>query len=132
MNDLDELVSLRDALPEPPMGELILRCRTDVAAVRRATPPAAQHRVELLPGDICARGEPLGTLQTSELTAHTLAGIADRPIMVGSVFQLRFDRTSLDVPPTLAVCERCAMLSETSFELRLRFATPVDPAEPSA
>ena len=86
----------------------------------------------LLPGDVCARGAPLSTLQTAERTAHTLAGIADRPVMVGSVFQLRFDRSELDAAPALAVCERCVMLSDTSFELRLRFAHPMAPAEPSA
>jgi hypothetical protein len=65
-------------------------------------------------------------MQSSEVSTTGMSGIASKPIMAGSVIHMQFDRSTLDVPPTLAICDRCTMLSDTSFELRFRFTQPIE------
>lgn len=47
-------------------------------------------------------------------------------VLVGDLYQLTFDRDSLDVSPVVAICDRSAMLDEDAFETHFRFLSPVD------
>jgi hypothetical protein len=58
--------------------------------------------------------------------AHTLTAIFDRPHLVGDVYVLSFDRTELDVGPTHAMCRRCRMLTDDSFESMFTFFTEIE------
>ena len=107
------------------LDELEVRCQTNVAAVRESASQHKRMRVDVRTGNACDRDGVLTELHTSQLNSSAVVGIASAPLMVGSVFHLTFERSALDVPSTLAVCDRCVMLSDDSFELRLRFATPI-------
>jgi len=108
------------------LDDLEVRCTTNVAPLREAKIARHRVRVDVQAGNACDRAGMLTELQTNELNDHGLSGIAPKPLMVGSVYHLQFDRSTTDVAPALAVCDRCTMLSDTSFELRFRFAHPVD------
>ena len=108
------------------LDELELRCQTNVAAVRESTSQHARVRIDVRAGNACERHGLLTELRTSQMNSSAVVGIAAMPLMVGSVFHLTFERGQLDLPATLAVCDRCVMLGDDSFELRLRFATPID------
>ncbi|MFN3244078.1 MAG: hypothetical protein ACE37K_21405 [Planctomycetota bacterium] len=117
-----EMNDTQDAL----LDDLEVRCTTNVAELREAKAPGRPMRVEVHAANACDRDGAETELQAGDTGDQGLSGIAPKPVMVGSVFQLRFDRATTDLPPALAVCERCTMLSDTSFELRFRFAHPVD------
>lgn len=111
--------------PDPAAGALFedveVRCRTDVAAVRGNAGRTTQTTVEVRAADIVDRGAVLAELSTTELRGQGVGGLASRPVMVGSVFHLSFPADDFDVRATLAVCDRCAMLGDASFELHFRF-----------
>ena len=52
--------------------------------------------------------------------------ISTRPVMVGDLFYIAFDRRQLDVPPVFARCLRCRFLREETFEMGFAFLTPVE------
>ena len=133
-DDFDFGNSSRDGQTEELLDDLELRCTTNVAAVRESAWQHKRVRVEIRAGDACLRTGLLTELFTNELSPVGLVGIAPMPLMVGSVFHLQFERHSLDAPSTLAICDRCAMLGDSSFELRFRFtqAIDVDPADPGS
>jgi hypothetical protein len=108
------------------LDDLEVRCQTNVATIRDASSRRIQARVALLPGNICERNSATTEMQTSELSSSSISGIAPKPLMVGSVFHLQFERSSLDLSPTLAICDRCTMLSDSSFELRFRFTQAIE------
>jgi hypothetical protein len=108
------------------LDDLDMRCLTNVASIREAAATHTQARVEVRAGNACDREGVLSVLKSSEVNATTMTGIATKPVMVGSVFHLQFDQRILDIPPTLAICYRCTMLSDASFERRMRFTQPVE------
>ena len=112
-------------LTEPPderlLDDLEVRCATNVAAVRGTAVLSTPVTVEVRAADIVARGAVLAELSTTEVSSQSVTGIAVRPLMVGSVFHLRFPDGDFAARATLAICDRCAMLGDASFELHLRF-----------
>lgn len=122
-NNADEI---SDSQQENMLDDLEVRCQTNVAAVREATAHRIQVEVELRHGNISERDSVLATMQTSEISSTGLSGIGDKPLMVGSMFYMQFDPATLDVPPALAICDRCAMLSDSSFGLRFRFTQSIE------
>jgi hypothetical protein len=103
-----------------------LRCSTGVAAARDQLTLRTHARVFVRPANAVDRGQPPVPLQASELSPCDVLGIAELPVMVGSVYHLEFDRTAADVPATLATLIRCTMLGDASFELRFRFLQRVE------
>tara|TARA_R110002096_G_scaffold170339_4_gene342668 strand:+ start:752 stop:1144 length:393 start_codon:yes stop_codon:yes gene_type:complete len=126
MHNLPNEQSFTDGDQQDLLDELEVRIDTSVASIREATTNRTHARVELRAGNACDRDAVVSVLQTSEVHATTVTGIANKPIMVGSVFHLQFDQRILDIAPTLAICDRCTMFSDVSFELRLRFTEPVE------
>jgi len=121
-NNVDEL-SVRQQ--ENMLDDLEVRCQTNVASVRDMTTSHIHTNVEIRNGNACERDSVLTSVQTTEVGATSMTGLAKKPVMVGSLFHLQFDQ-EVDVPATLAVCDRCTMLSDTSFELRFRFTQPIE------
>jgi hypothetical protein len=56
----------------------------------------------------------------TRLGQHAASGTFARPITVGSLFLLAFEDRALAAGPLLAMCDRCAMLSETAFDAHFR------------
>lgn len=117
--------SFTDSSQQDLLDELELRCTTNVAPIRDASNTRTQARIEIRSANACDRDDVLSVMTNSEIRATTMTGIASRPVMVGSVFHLKFDRQVLDLAPTLAICDRCTMHSDTSFELRMRFTQAI-------
>ena len=126
MHDLTNDDTFTDGKQQALLDELDVRISTKVSSIREATATRANARVELRAGNACDRNAIVSVLQTTEVHPTTLTGIANQPVMVGSVYHLQFDRRNLDISPTLAICDRCTMLSDVSFELRLRFTQPIE------
>ncbi|MCK5942281.1 MAG: hypothetical protein KAI24_09960 [Planctomycetes bacterium] len=125
MHDFDPPTQTKDA-QDAMLDELEVRCTTNVAPLREAKIQRRRVRVAVRPANACDRNGLRTELLTSETSEHGLAGIAPSPVMVGSYYHLEFDREVTDNAPALAVCDRCTMLGDESFDLRFRFAQPVD------
>lgn len=111
---------------EQMLEELELRLHTEVATLRAMSPRQRHERIEIHAGNACDRDGMITELQTSELSTVSTTGLSPRPVMVGSVFQLRFDRHVVSAGRTLALCERCTMFGDASFEIRFRFSAPIE------
>jgi len=119
-HDFDDRAMFSDQTDGALLEEFEIRCQTDVAALREHSSKRARLRVEIRDGNVAERRAMLTELQTTEVNLQGLLGLASRPIMVGNVFHLRFERGTVNTPSTLAVCDRCTMLADESFELRFR------------
>lgn len=74
----------------------------------------------------------------SERKGHTLQGITGdissggtqlllpRPLNVGDVYYLSFDRSEVDIAPVYALCLRGRQVRPDAFEAGLRFLEPVE------
>lgn len=53
-----------------------------------------------------------------------------RPLMVGDIYQLSFDRKVLDIQPLLAICRRCRTVRDDAFEAGFAFfrSVPINEA----
>ncbi len=49
-----------------------------------------------------------------------------RPLRIGDLYQLTFDRAELDIPPAFAICLRARMVRSDAFEAGLKFLSPVE------
>lgn len=87
---------------------------------------AGKSAVTVRPADVAARDQVIAVAQVTELRSRIVVCIAPRPLMVGSFFQLSFERTELDVAPQLGQCERCHMLGDTAFELRFKLVQEIE------
>ena len=48
------------------------------------------------------------------------------PLLVGDIYRLSFDRSTLDVEPVFARCLRCRLVKEDAFEAGFSFFRPID------
>ncbi|MBM4061641.1 MAG: hypothetical protein FJ265_11185 [Planctomycetes bacterium] len=125
-NDLCGDPGLSNLREDALLADLEIRCRADLASARDQAARRSAVRVTVRAADVVDRARVLAELRTSELSRTHLLGIADRPVMVGSLFQLTFAREDLDHAPALAVCDRCTMLGDESFEVRFRTVQEID------
>ena len=108
------------------LDDLEVRCQTNVATVRDSEPRRRHATIDVLAGNACDRDGPITTVQAGELGPLSATGISSRPVMVGSVYLLQLDPQLLPTGSTLAVCDRCVMLGDSSYELRFRFPSPLE------
>jgi hypothetical protein len=108
------------------LDDLELRCRTEVATARGLASCRRRAAVMVRAANVAERDTIVTAGHTTEVRRQGAVCIAHRPLMVGSFFHLTFDRNDLDVAPALAICDRCAMLGETSFELGFTFVHGID------
>ncbi|MFK7741459.1 MAG: hypothetical protein AB8H80_14170 [Planctomycetota bacterium] len=117
--------SFADSDREALLDVLEVRCQTNVAEVRERSRNAEQQlrtaSIEILAGNACDRNGPLAEMVLSNLSELSASGISNRPIMVGSVYSVQLPTSIAPRGATLAVCDRCMMLGDTSYELRFRF-----------
>lgn len=118
--------ALNDQLGDELLDDVELRVRSDVSRARSLTSQRLKVAVTIRPANAVDRGTTMGIAQTTELRRQGMTCMHKQPIMVGSVFHLAFERSELAVGPTLAVCDRCSMLADSSFELRFQFVQEID------
>ena len=51
--------------------------------------------------------------------------LVPRPLSIGDLYQLSFDRTAVDIPPVYALCLRGRQVRPDAFEAGLRFLEPI-------
>lgn len=121
----EQKAPLADEQVDDLLDDLELRCRTGVGGARSMTAVRRKVAVTIRPADVLARKSSAVSGTTSELRHQGLSCLAPEPVAVGSVFHLTFDREQLDLAPLLAVCDRCWMLTDSSFDVRFQFAQEV-------
>lgn len=62
---------------------------------------------------------------TGDLSSGGCLLLLGRPLMVGDVYRLVFDRSELDVAPVYALCVRARQIQPDAFEMGCRFLEPV-------
>lgn len=101
--------------------ELRLNSPIEVRDVRQQNDVHANVPITIQPADICAR-DSLTIMGTSrKLAPQRLLVTCERPVAVGSVFHVTFDRSVIDVDAALGLCDRCVMLNATAFEVGIQF-----------
>lgn len=103
------------------LDDIELSCRSELANARSLATSTRRVSVVVSPGNVVDRAGHGLAAETVELTSGAATCRAGAPVAVGSVFHLAFDRSALDLAPTLAVCDRCTMLGDDAFEARFRF-----------
>ena len=122
----EQKAPLADEQVDDLLDDLELRCGTGVSGARGMTAVRRKVTVTIRPADVQARKSSATTGTTSEMRRQGLSCLTPEPVAVGSVFHLTFDRDQLDLAPLLAICDRCWMLSDSSFEVRFQFAQAVN------
>ena len=127
----DPKAPLADEQVDHLLDDLEVRCRTGVDGARGMTAVRRKVKVTIRPADVVARKSFATTGTTLELRHNGTSCLVTEPVAVGSVFHLTFEREQLDIAPLLAICDRCWMLTDSSFDVRFQFAQevalPVDP-----
>lgn len=103
--------------------ELQLVGAGQIADVRAGLPVRAALSVR--PADSIDRERVVARGITTHVRAVSVTAVLPVPLLAGSFYLLVFDRAALDLVPTLARCDRVAMLDEGEFEVRWRFLQPV-------
>lgn len=62
---------------------------------------------------------------TGDISAGGTQILLARPLGIGDLYQISFDRTELDIPPVFAICLRGRMVRPDAYEAGLRFLEPV-------
>jgi hypothetical protein len=108
------------------LADVELRCRSDVSEARRIVAYRTKVAVSIRPGNIAERADRYLAGNTTEIRRHGMVCLTSQPVMVGNVFNVTFERSALAPSSTLAMCDRCTMLGDTSFELRFQFVAAID------
>ena len=125
-NDFSHRAPLDDQQDGDLLDDLELRCRTDVSTARNIATWRCKSAVVVRPANVTDREAIATGAQTTEVRRQGVVCLASRPTMVGSFYHLTFDRKELDLPPTLAVCDRSSMLCDVSFELSFKFLQEIN------
>ena len=78
------------------------------------------------PGNLSQRDQFAHAGSTREVSRGGLLAVLPRPVAVGDIFHLSFDRQVLDLPPLLVQCTRCRMEEEDAFAVSLVFFRDVE------
>lgn len=85
-----------------------------------------RSRVIIRPGNMSERE----SLRVEGVTGDVSRGgcllLFPRPMRVGDVYWVVFDRNVLDVPPQLALCKRCRAVREDAYESGFMFFRAVE------
>ena len=81
--------------------------------------------ITLQPGNVSDRMKLKMQGVTSDVSQGGCMALFPLPCRVGDVYQLSFDKTTLDVPVTFARCVRCRLIREDAFEAGFSFFRPI-------
>lgn len=104
-----------------------LASNTDEAAraMRQSTRLAVRASVRVERGSLSERhGPPLAGI-TGDVSTGGTQLLLPKPLHIGDVYLLSFDRSELDLAPVYALCLRGRQVRADAFEAGLRFLQPV-------
>ena len=107
------------------LEELELNKPADVAEVRAKFAFNVKAEVIARPANLGDRDSLQVLGMTRELQKSSVRALFARPVTVGNVFHLTFDREALDLPPAFAMCQRCVMLDDDAFDVSLAFFSSI-------
>ena len=62
---------------------------------------------------------------TGDISSGGAQILVARPLLIGDIYQVSFDRSEFDVAPALAICLRGRQVRPDAFEAGLRFLEPI-------
>lgn len=83
-------------------------------------------RVIIRPGNMSDRESSRVEGVSADISKGGCLLLFPRPMHVGDVYWLVFDRNTLNIPPQLAICKRCRAVREDAYESGFMFFRTVD------
>ncbi len=114
--DADSMEILRELEQSTP--EAVKRLRAHARLTIRA-------RIVVEPGNMSERGNWRIQGVTGDLSAGGTQILLPRPLHVGDIYLLSFDRKAIDIAPVFARCLRSRLVREDAFEAGLKFFEPI-------
>ncbi len=107
--------------PDALIDELAESTPEAVQKMRSSTRLSIRAKVTVEPASLSHRdGRKLQGV-TGDISAGGTQILVPRPLGIGDVFQLSFDREMIDLPPVYALCLRGRQVRPDAFEAGLRF-----------
>lgn len=107
------------------VSELAANTSDAARAMRQATRLIVRAKVTVEPGSLSMReGRALQGF-TGDVSTGGTQLLLPRPLSIGDVYLLTFDRSALDLPPVYALCLRGRQVRTDAFEAGLRFLEPI-------
>jgi len=103
------------------LAELTANTSDAVKSLRRATRLSIRATVYVEPASVSMRNGSRLQGMTGDLSVGGCLILLPRPLLVGDVYQLTFDRNELDLPPTFCLCLRGRQVRADAYEAGLRF-----------
>ena len=108
-----------------------------IAELEQSTPDAikkqriheritVRSRVIIRPGNMSERESQRVEGVTADISKGGCLLLFPRPMAVGDIYWIVFDRNVLDVAPQLAMCKRCRAVRDDAYESGFMFFRPVD------
>ena len=85
-----------------------------------------RSRVIARPGNMSERENQRTEGVTADVSKGGCLLLFPRPMQVGDIYWIVFDRTVLDVAPQLALCKRCRSVRDDAYESGFMFFRSVD------
>lgn len=123
-----------DALDMDPgalLDDIELSRRADLSQARKLSAVKVEATLTVRSANVSERATALGEGVTTELRRQGVSSLLSVPMGVGSVYHLSFDDTELGVTPCLAICDRCAMLTDTAFEVNFQLLQAIELPAPT-
>ena len=113
------------ATSEELVSELAASTSDAARAMRQATRLIVRAKVTVEPGSLSMRdGKALEGI-TGDVSTGGTQLLLPRPLHIGDVYLLTFDRGQLDLKPVYAVCVRGRQVRADAYEAGMRFLEPV-------
>ena len=108
------------------VAELATNTDDAARAMRQSTRLTVRASVRVERGSLSERhGSPLAGI-TGDVSTGGTQLLLPKPLHIGDVYLLSFDRSELDLPPVYALCLRGRQVRTDAFEAGMRFLQPVE------
>jgi hypothetical protein len=88
--------------------------------------------VSIAPANASQAGEGAMDGVTGDISTGGCGLMTSRPLRVGDVYRLTFEKGEVDLPTVFARCLRCRLIREDAFESGFAFFTKVDLTPPGS
>ena len=110
-----------DAQADVLIEELARSSNDAVKKLRGHTRRSFRVKVFVEPASLSARDGQRFQGVTGDISQGGMQILLARPLAIGDVYQISFDRKELDIPPAYALCLRGRMVRPDAYEAGLRF-----------
>ncbi|MGP1273040.1 MAG: PilZ domain-containing protein [Phycisphaerales bacterium] len=121
-----------DAWAHSLLRELESQTPEAIRRQRSSERASAKIGVRIAPGNASDADRPALEGVTGDISTGGCRLMSARPLLVGDIYRLTFDRGEFDLPTVFARCVRCRLVREDAFESGFAFFTKVELASPEA